>query len=370
MGVLVFRNGKLRMKIAHLISTLSYGGAERQLLALCRGFREAGHTVSVGTLKSGGELVETFKQHDFQVDQFHLQHALDASVVKRLKKWIASIQPNFVHTHLFKADVYGHLACSSLEVPHLCTKWNEDRYLKNPLISRIARWAAAGNFKVVAISKAVKTYLIQTCRLKEDQIQVIPLGISEIERHPILQENGAIRFGIVGRLVKQKGHEILFPAFKKLLSTGISTRLSVFGGGPLESRLKRLSRELGIERQVDFHGIILDTEAIYEQIHVLVLPSLWEGGGLVLLEAMSRGIPVIGTRAGGIIEYAGENLALLVQPGDGEELAAAMLKIAKDRQLRARLSENSLRAVRGFCLSKSVDAYLKLYGELAGILRK
>jgi len=353
------------MKIAQLISNLSYGGAEKQLTYLCDGLRQHGHSVTIASMRSGGELTDQFRQRFEQVREFGMRGPLDWSAYFRVRRWLKQEAPDLLHTHLFKADVYGSIAARSMKIPVISTKHNEDPYLKNPFVGWLARRAAQNCERIVAVSNAVRAHLIQIARLAETRIQVIPLGIPISDSNRVSQRSAesSVRFGIIARLVEQKGHRVLMQAFRDAKESLSHIQLSIFGGGPLEEDLRKLAQSYGLEDCVRFHGVVLDSSQLYD-VDVVVLPSLWEGAGLSLLEAMSYGIPVIASKVGGIPELVSQDCGLLVPSGDVSALSAAILKLAQQEDLRKRMSEHCRKHVRKFDFQNTLDATLRLYKEV------
>ncbi len=352
------------MKIAQVVTSLSYGGAERQLLTLCAGLKQHGFHVVVGSMKSGGELVDHFRSKEIPVRELGMHGGLDLAVFFRIRDWLQNEHPQIVHTHLFKADIYGGWAAASLGIPFVCTKHNEDQYLKNFFFRWIAGLTAKRSRRVIAVSNAVRNFLVEVAAMKRSNIDVIPLGIVPINvnRDPHTAE--LIRFGVVARLSKQKGHSFLLQAWKAAIDIYPMIRLSIFGSGELEEELKELSKKLNIEDSVEFRGTVLDQEEIYKDMDVLVLPSLWEGAGLALLEAMSLKIPVITSGVGGVTEYAVAECALLVPPASVDALRDAILQMARDPGLRNRLGESGSNRARLFDFQDTLAKHVSLYEEI------
>lgn len=151
--------------------------------------------------------------------------------------------------------------------------------------------------------------------------------------------DGDTVFTVVASLTSNKGHHVLLESFSGLLAVFPGATLLVVGDGPLRSELEARARLLAIDRKVIFTGLQNDVEAWLGISDVCLLPSQFrEGLGLALIEAMAVGLPVIGTRIGGIPEVItdGEN-GLLVPPGNTEALTHAMMRLARDRDSRIRM---------------------------------
>lgn len=146
----------------------------------------------------------------------------------------------------------------------------------------------------------------------------------------------------VGNLVEMKGFHVLLRAFAAKLHGRSDVTLRIAGAGPERSRLENLASELGLKSQVEFLGRI-DREQIRSAMrvaNVLVLPSFQETFGVVLIEAMSTGIPVIATRCGGPEEIITADTGLLTSPGDVEELGKALVEV-REREWNGELIRHS-----------------------------
>jgi glycosyltransferase involved in cell wall biosynthesis len=179
--------------------------------------------------------------------------------------------------------------------------------------------------------------------------------------------SGPPRFAFVGRLVDWKAVDILIEAFASARSTQ-QMFLDIFGDGSERRSLEQLTRRLGLSDAVTFHGFV-EQARLPEQLtqcDALVLPSLFECGGAVVLEAMALRLPVIATRWGGPADYLDETCGILVEPNSpsqlSRDLAAAMIRLAADAQLRVRLGEaGRLKVEREYDWEQKLDRMLEIY---------
>jgi len=233
----------------------------------------------------------------------------------------------------------------------MVTSWYgvELRWVKSslPWLKRFLVWALRASDQVVAISSATAR---EITNLVPVSVRVIPytVGFSEAAPGSSLPRAGdtfVILF--VGSLVERKGVRYLIDALP-LLPTHLHAKLVIIGDGAERSRLEAQVRERGLEHRVEVRGRVAEQELrrAYAAASVLVLPAIvdargdTEGLGVVLLEAMSYGVPVIGSDLGGITDIVvdGET-GLLVPPQDSGALAAALERLATDRDLARRLGE-------------------------------
>lgn len=215
-----------------------------------------------------------------------------------------------------------------------------------PWLRWLVRWALNTSDQVVAISSYTAR---EIARVSDVPVRLIPytVGLPDgAPPSPAGRRDGGFHVLFVGRLVERKGVAELIEAVGRL-SPSLGVRLEVIGDGPERTRLEALVREGRLGDRIAFRGRVsaADLRAAYTAADVLALPSVLdsrrdtEGLGVVLLEAMSYGVPVIGSRIGGIpdIVVDGET-GLLVPPGDAAALAGALQRLAGDPDLRAKLA--------------------------------
>jgi glycosyltransferase involved in cell wall biosynthesis len=167
----------------------------------------------------------------------------------------------------------------------------------------------------------------------------------------------------VGRLIPIKGHIVLLRAFAEARRAIPSLELDVAGRGPLEPALRSLARELGIADAVRFLGYVTPIQRAIEESAIVVVPSMGEGFGMVALEAMERARPVIAAAIGGLGELVrhGET-GLLVEPGEAEPLARAIVELAGDLDRSRRLGEaGRRRALEDFLEERCIERTELLY---------
>jgi glycosyltransferase involved in cell wall biosynthesis len=239
-------------------------------------------------------------------------------------------------------------------------------------------WAARESDRSVAISCHTA---MEVEALSGIRPEVIPYGVglspkaTEREREPLaISPPGDFAVLFVGRLVERKGVHVLLRA-AALLSGSVPLKVLIVGDGPERERLEKLAGELGLEGNVDFKGRISteELESCYRSAQVFVLPAVvdrrgdTEGLGVVLLEAMSYGIPVVASRTGGITDIVEDGAnGLLVEPADAAALAAALERLARDPALASRLGATGRLTVESrFSWDAIAERWEQLYRGLS-----
>ncbi len=171
------------------------------------------------------------------------------------------------------------------------------------------------------------------------------------------------RLVCVGRLIPIKGHVVLLRALARARQEVPGIVLDVAGRGPLAPALARYARELGIEEAVRFLGFVSPIEAAFEDAAIVVVPSLGEGFGMVALEAMERGRPVIASAVGGLPEIVADGeTGLVVPPADVGALADAIVALAGDLPRAAEMgAAGRVRALAEFTPERCVELIEGLY---------
>jgi len=281
-------------------------------------------------------------------------------------------QPALVHTHLVHADVYGGAAARRLGIPSISTRHNDDRYLLGPF-RYVDRAFARPAKRLIAISDAVRRFL-ERAGHDPSKLLTIRYGLDELpaaRSEPTPAEAGipadAPLALAVGRLIEQKDHATLLRAFVRVLPTVPDARLAILGGGPLEAQTRRLVAEIGLEDAVTLPGRT-DIRDWLERADVFVHTSRWEGFGIVLLEAMLAGLPIVATRVSAVPEVVAEGeTGLLVEPGDDAGVAEALGALLADRARAAALGGAGLERARNeFSVARMTERTLAVYRDATG----
>lgn len=345
-------------KVLHLINTLSAGGAELHLLTLCRHLKRAGIEVVVGYLKKGKGsrfLWEDFEREGVRVVDLRGKRLWDGRCLWRAVQLVRQERPDLVHTHLPRADLVGaFVRAAGVRVPWVSSvhaiysrSWRGKWSL--PLFSLLWRRADA----VIAISYAVKDWLVKEQRVPPGKVNVVHYGI-EPDRFVSLGEAKARGgdnpvIGTIGRLDPGKGHETLIRAMPLVLTRHPQARLLIAGHDPwgYGRTLHRLIENLGLKEKVELLGFVEDIPSFLKEIAVFAFASRSEGFGQVIIEAMAAGKPVVASRIAPLTEIVvdGET-GFLVPPDNPEAFAKAICHVLADQEKARKMGDQGCRRVR------------------------
>jgi glycosyltransferase involved in cell wall biosynthesis len=384
------------VNILHVITTLDVGGAEMHLLAQVRGQRARGHAVRVAYMKGRGSLAADITAAGAESVS---RVGSGAALPWRLRRHIA--WADLVHSHLLKADMATAAIATSCgaRMRLVSSKHNDEQVLKRSFVGFVH--GLLGNLpqRTIVLSDHVGRFIAEHGRVKPDRLRRIYYGIdpAPFERAASKGRDArdALRasFGFgaddvvlvcVARFAPQKAHDVLLRAFARARestrestrelrgspgTSGTELKLLLVGDDPFgdgRQRTEALARELDLGSACVFTGVRRDVPDLMAASDVFVMSSLWEGLGLVFLEAMATGLPVVSTRVSAIPEVVvdGET-GLLVPPADDAALADALVRLAREPALRARLGAAGRARVRErFGLERMIDETLAVYAEV------
>lgn len=238
--------------------------------------------------------------------------------------------------------------------------------LGRPVLRLLARWLRQPNVRILILSTQMRETL-DRFGLAGGNVRLLPNGVDTARFCPGSgQKEWNATVLCVAKLRHQKGIDILLLAWRSLVEQMPQARLVIVGDGPLSTSLRELAVSLGVAASVEFAGLCADVPAQLRRGHIAVLPSRWEGMPNGLLEAMSAGLACVATRVSGSEDLLGHNeRGLLVEPGDSEELASALLRLLRDPELARRYGQVARQYIeQGHTFSSIMDRQVALYSEL------
>lgn len=329
------------MKVLYLINTLSAGGAELHLLNLSRHLKRRGMDVVVACLRERVEgsrsLQGDFQREGVRTVNLRAGSAYDCRFLARLARLVWQEQPGILHTHLPRADFGGaiqHLLYPSL--PWICSVhaiysrafWSGKWTL--PLFDLMLHRAHS----IIAISGAVKDWLVKDRHIPSEKVTVIHYGIEPEQFIQPAQKlrsgwgmNGRALIGSIGRFERGKGHETLIRAMGPIREQVPDACLLIAGNDPwgYGATLKSIIDESELNDEVRIVGFQHDVPSFLHALDVFAFASRSEGFGQVVIEAMAAGKPVVANKIPPLTEIVADGeTGILVDPGNPLALADAI----------------------------------------------
>ncbi|MBN1203277.1 MAG: glycosyltransferase family 4 protein [Anaerolineae bacterium] len=369
-------------RVIHLSKMTGAAGSEGHLLVLLHGLRARGLDARLWILVEPGSPVQGYVDRaealGIPTERLPIARHIAPGLWRTLAARFRQAQPDAVHTHLLHADLYGIPAARRAKVPVvISSRHNDDKFRRWPPIRLLHRWLWRQTNAGIAISEAIRRFCIDVEGVPADRIHTIYYGLNPASikaptgaRTELCETlnipTDALIVGSVCRLIEQKGLVYGLRGFVQIAGQVPEAHYVIAGDGDLRAALKAEARALGLGGRVHFLGWRSDAHAVLAALDVLLAPSLWEGFGLVFLEAMALHVPVISTCVSAIPEVVidGET-GWLVPPGDANAIAAALLDaLTHPDVMRARGANGRRRLETHFSPDTMIDRTLALYRSL------
>ena len=385
-----------RIKVIHVVTRFDKGGSAENTFLTVMGLDKQKYDV---LLVKGMSVESAMGEEERKAVGHSLSRAERAGVristvpdlvrdIRPVKDWRAfwallnifrRERPHIVHTHTSKAGFLGRWAARLSKVPlivhtpHGHVFWGYFNRPTSLFYALLERWTARITDRIVVLTEQEKKDHLSFCIAPEDKFEVVHSGVGldnfrSVCRDPIQTKEDlgipsrAAVIGTVGRLTPIKGHRFLIDAARGVLAEHPDTVFILIGDGESAEALRSLATRLGVSGNIRFLGWRPDVAEIISVVDIFVFPSLNEGMGRAVVEAMALGKPVVASRVGGIIDIVrdGEN-GLLVPPADSDELAAAIKSLLSDPAERERLGLEGKRQALLYDAERMVQRIEVLY---------
>lgn len=380
-----------KLKVLHIITRLDKGGSAENTFLTATGLERNNYEV---TLMSG-PVEDPDQDRKKEIGEWGIRHIFVPELVRNisltndliafLKIYRALRKEKFdiVHTHTSKAGLLGRLAAKLVRIPiiihtpHGHVFFGYFGSFKTKIFILLEKLASCLTDKIVALTNGEKEDYIASKVAGKEKLAVISSGIdlkrfrepSSEEKQNLKKElkipENSLVVGTVGRLVPVKGPEFLIEASKIIVSKCPGTHFLFAGDGHLRQSLEKKACRMGVRKNIVFLGWRDDVSKIISIFDIFVLPSLNEGMGRVLVEAMALRKPIVASRVGGIPDLVahGKN-GFLVQPKNPVELARHIQDLLENRAKRETMGFAGKEIISNFSKEKMIEDTEKLYEEL------
>lgn len=366
------------MKILHVIPTLNKGGAERIVLDTCIELQRQGHTVKLVTLHPNNHYVFLTADLDYHVVETDVQLSLlrknrvDVSALQRI---ITDFQPDVIHSHLFEAEInlaFCVLPQHTKRVLHFHDNMIQMQSFSVQLLFNKHKLANFYERKLVLANLPKKTTAIAISKDTEHYIEkVLPRKINrkfllnaiDLNRFSVkaeVAEKGCI--SMIGSFVPKKGQELAIRTIAELKKRNFSVLLKLIGDGELKNKLTQLATDLAVSDLVHFTGVVDFPEIFLQKSTLYLHTATYEPFGLVLIEAMACGLPVVCTDGKGNRDLIqeGEN-GFMVWERDPVLLADKIQFLLENEAERQRMGMVAHRFAQDFGMENYVKKLVEVY---------
>lgn len=361
------------MKIAIIVSQFppkTVDGTEIATYFMAETLGRRGHEVHVITSLDEGLPEESYEK-GFYIHRIRL---IKIRIFGGIFFWLAiikkiwEIDPELVHAQSLLCGIPALISKKMLKIPYAVWGQGSDVYIPDRIIKLSSKTVIKNADSAIALTEDMKKVMVD---IFDRDIAVVANGVKlevNAEEPPLQKVAGPEkRILFVGRLHPVKGVRYLIQAMALVHEKSPDTKLIIVGAGDERYCLEDLTDHLRIKEYVDFVGKV-PHERIGDYLShadIFVLSSLSESFGIVLLEAMVYGLPIVATRVGGIPEIIENGVnGFLVNPGDPQKMADKILQLLTDEKLAAKMSNNNQQKVTQYNWEEIVIKLEKLYFEI------
>lgn len=356
-------------KILQVMPEFGLAGAEKMCADLSIELeKNANFSVTIVSLyEYHSSITERLEKNGIRIIYLEKKPGFDISIILKLKKIMVSEKIELVHTHrytlqyAFPAAVLAGVKSCVHTVHNIATK--EINSFRRKFASVLY---SCNRVVPVGISPLVCDSISKEYGLPIDSFPMIFNGINLTKCLPKsnYEVNGKFQFIHVGRFSEQKNHKIIIQSFKNLIISGFDVSLKLIGDGLLKEKYMAEIKQIGLEPYVNFMGLQDNVFPLLQESDCFILPSLYEGMPISLIEAMGTGLPVIVSNVGGMPDMVKNEVSgLLIEPS-AEELYNAMKRMIIEKNLREKIGKNALKSSKQFSVEKMTHNYISIYDSL------
>jgi glycosyltransferase involved in cell wall biosynthesis len=374
-----------RAHILHVIDNTVSGGAQSQLESIIQGLRSE-YIFSVAVLGRSGHFSAIYDSLGVSVHQIRNSGSRrDLSSFPGLLKLIHREKPDLIHAHLFKSMIFAGFAARLTGIPYILhdhsglepesLRFYFPKPVDHLLYSLAFRSAIRSSKRLLGLTQEICHGYVRYFHIPPEKVEVIPNTIN-LDRfkdsrpapsNPLREELGLEEsckvIVMIGRLAPEKDW-FTFLKIASQFPDPAQFAFVVVGEGGLNQQLRRMASELGLEN-VHFLGDRQDVPSILKEANLFLLTSCKEAFGIVLLEAMASGCPVIATRTAGPADIIQPGVnGLLVDVGDVDGFARALQNVLSDTSLAEKLKRNADQSLRQFNLPVVSKRLSEIYRQV------
>lgn len=354
-------------KIIQVIPSLNMGGAEIMCENLSYELKRQNNEVIILSLYNNHTpITERMEKKGIKIVYLNKNKGFDLKLLYKIRKFIKEEKPDIIHTHLYSLKY----VCLSLffkkNIKIIHTVHNIATKESTKKDQKLNKFIFKKNIAIpVALSEEIQDTI---CELYDMNKNMVPIVYNGINLNNCIEKNNyhigdKIIITHVGRFFEQKNHKGLILSFHEILKTYNNCELRLIGNGALLNEIKELVKSLGIDKNVKFLGEQKEVYQFLNESDIFIMPSLYEGVPLALIEAMGTGLPIIVSNVGGIKDMVENNIdAILIKPNI-EEIYNAFNLLINDYMLRKKIGKSAKRRSIEFSVENMEQKYSKIYNK-------
>jgi glycosyltransferase involved in cell wall biosynthesis len=361
------------MKVLHLDSGSDWRGGQQQVAHLASGLMRHPGIEQYFVLPPASRLKKEIEELSLPCYPLSLRSEADPISLARLWLLLRRLQPDLIHAH----DARSHGLAAILKGMGAIQRIVSHRRVIFPIKSNsFSKWKYQQVPScIIAVSWHIRHLLLnygiaaERTKVVYDSTELpdsIPEAMREEARERIGLDRKNLLLGCVGQFTAEKGHIDLIKGFFRIQTQFPEARLLLIGDGPLKEQYRRLITQFDLSRKVFLPGLILNLHDSFAAMDLFVFPSVSEGLGSVLLQAMAHRVPVAASRVGGIPEIVIERqTGFLFSPGDPVALAECVLRALRDSNQISRCTEKAVQRIKSdFSITRMAEDTVQIYSNV------
>ena len=370
------------MKILYIIPWLYRGGAEKLVLETCIQLNKIDNVeTKIITFKEDNSYLNLSNKINWIIIHSTIKlsiHKKNKYFIKDLEKEIYDFKPDIIHTHLWEAEIisrcinykkaswFSHFHDNMLQLqkikPSFYKKDITDFYERRFTIKKYLEY----NNKFICISKDTLNYAKKVIpKALQNNIYFLPNAINYNNFYREKKQNfNSIKLINIGTFVTKKNQILALEIVKNILHKGSNVELTFLGDGPEKNKLIEYSIKLGIQNKIHFAGIVKNVNEYLWNSNIYLHTAIYEPFGLVLIEAMAAGLPVISLDGKGNRDFINhkEN-GYIFKKQDPEIFADIIIKLFENKKLCQKISKNGQKTAESYDIKNYVKKLLSLYSD-------
>jgi len=358
-----------KIKVLIMLPHLRTGGGQQLAVDEAIGLqKDPKFDVEILCMYSKEENIFTDKVDNAKIKVTYLGKGEGASIhcIHKATMAIKKVKPDIVHTHLLALPYALEAALFYRKAKYFHTVHNIADKEAAGFMGKAEKFAYTfTGFVPVAISDYCRDSIVDYYGINKERIPVIYNGIDTqrfaCKKEYTKRKTDILRFISIGRMQPVKRHLLMVEAFSEISKEYKNIELVFLGDGELRAEVKKKISELGLEKRIILRGVVKNVEKELNDSHIYLMCSDYEGLPLSILEAMSCGLPVIATKAGGTIDVVDSKNGILCNIGDRDQIANAMKKMIDNNDMREKMAESSLNRANAYDISICAQQYGQLF---------